>query len=284
MKNSLKPAILLPIAALVINFALIPLLPLTPSAKDTAWATWGYINKPVELLVWITYPVTEAVGVNWGWSLSDKVETVGSVLLWFGVGLLIGRRRAELPANAPASSKFTPWRALTFLLILVFGVFLVFYWYEFLEFLRADVFDTRLAIHVLIAGTILATWSVLLVSFCIRNFEFVTTLVEGLFRFRPEASWKGYLPLIIIPPLLVSDTFEMIALTTIALVLIRYRTLAGWLLLLGWSLRYSALATISVAIMSLDGYNLIIVACGLLPSITLIACRPRLRSAAVSSH
>ena len=116
-------------------------------------------------------------------------------------------------------------------------------------------------------------------------------ILSVLFHSRRAASWKAYLPVLIVLSSFVvigimnrgvfKDLY-LIALLVISIAQIRYRTLAGWILLLSSSLLYTAIAAYQVLIVFLNSateinaraYSVLFVVCGFASALALLAFRP----------
>jgi len=109
-----------------------------------------------------------------------------------------------------------------------------------------------------------------------------------LFRSRPEASFIGYIPVFIVVVLFtlmgLSDEgfvgmLHFFALLIICIAQLKFRTLAGWLLLLGVSAWY----TFDVILHPGNAHGqwldyVVFTACGAIPAIALLIFRPRLKT------
>jgi hypothetical protein len=109
-------------------------------------------------------------------------------------------------------------------------------------------------------------------------------LASGLFGSRKEASGLAYVPTLLVIILFILMGHDepitgMIAyyvLLLVCLLQFRFRTLAGWLLLLGASCWYAADVAIHPRLASGFGEYGLFIAFGAVPAITLLIFRPRL--------
>lgn len=117
-------------------------------------------------------------------------------------------------------------------------------------------------------------------------------ILSVLFHSRPEASWKAYLPIFIVLSsfviigILSRGMFKelyLVALLAISIAQIRYRTLAGWIVLLACSLAYTGLAVYQLFLIvilnsateiNIRAYSVLFLVCGLASALALLAYRP----------
>ena len=110
--------------------------------------------------------------------------------------------------------------------------------------------------------------------------------LKALFQGRPDAPWVGYIPVVLVLAIFTLMGLEdgglvgvlhFIALLVIAVLQLRYRTLAGWMLLLGMCLWYGVEVALSTdQVHDQYGEYVFFMACGFLPALALIVWRPRL--------
>jgi len=116
-------------------------------------------------------------------------------------------------------------------------------------------------------------------------------ILSVLFHSRRDASWKAYFPIFIVLSsfvvigILNRGVFKelyLIALLAISLTQIRYRTLAGWIVLLACSLAYTGVAVYQLLIVFLNSatrinvraYSVLFLVCGVSSALALVAYRP----------
>lgn len=101
-----------------------------------------------------------------------------------------------------------------------------------------------------------------------------------LFKPRRDAPWIGYVPVLLVTALFTlyglddQIPWHFFALLVVCLLQLRYRTLAGWILLFVLCMTYGIAILITPAKNAWGEYAFFAL-CGLIPAAALLICRPR---------
>jgi hypothetical protein len=117
------------------------------------------------------------------------------------------------------------------------------------------------------------------------------TLQDKLFGTRQNATWLGYIPiLLVLTGFVVLGVINrgllrelyLVVLLLIAAIQVRFRTLIGWIVLLTCAIAYSVVALYQVALVLISGttannaqiFSLLLLACGVTSATALFFSRP----------